>query len=75
MKKIKKLKPWQFPRPVTWNQSVQMRDKFLDTSSFLSADTMDVRPYGPQVPGEKDIKFLNFICVCLFNHPYRFSHP
>ena len=32
MKKIRKLKPWQFPWPVTWNQSIQMHDEFLDTT-------------------------------------------
>nr|GEW28452.1 hypothetical protein [Tanacetum cinerariifolium] len=30
VKKIRKPKPWKFPRPVTWNQLVQMRDEFWD---------------------------------------------
>ncbi|PWA54858.1 ubiquitin-binding domain-containing protein [Artemisia annua] len=32
VKKIRKPKPWKFPRPVTWNQLVQMRDEFWDTA-------------------------------------------
>ncbi|CAH1449994.1 unnamed protein product [Lactuca virosa] len=31
-KKIRKPKPWKFPRPVTWSQLVQMRDEFWDTA-------------------------------------------
>ncbi|XP_071698221.1 uncharacterized protein [Rutidosis leptorrhynchoides] len=30
--KIRKPKPWKFPRPVTWDQLVQMRDEFWDTA-------------------------------------------
>ncbi|KAF5780799.1 putative Ubiquitin domain-containing protein 1/2 [Helianthus annuus] len=31
-KKLRKPKPWEFPRPVTWSQLVQMRDEFWDSA-------------------------------------------
>ena len=32
VKKIRKPKPWKFPQPVRWNQSVHMRDVFFYTT-------------------------------------------